>query len=110
MARTHLESRGYRILGSNYRCRWGEIDLIALQNRTYVFVEVRTRRSGEFGIPEESITAKKAQRLTMTAQHYLERHNQDSSDVTWRIDLVAIRLGPGRTITDMHHLENVVSA
>ena len=109
LARTHLETRGYRILDSNYRCRWGEVDLVALQDSTYVFVEVRTRHGNAFGTAEESITPQKAKRLTLTAQHYLEHHNLDSSDIEWRIDLVAVRLGPGRTVLDIHHVENAIS-
>ena len=108
LARRRLEARGYRIIESNYRCRWGEVDLVARDGPTWVFVEVRTRRRSAFGSPEESVTAEKAHRLVLTAQDFLDRRKLISSDVQWRIDLVAIRLGPGRRVLDVQHLKNVV--
>ncbi len=114
LARSHLEAQGYRIVQANYRCRWGEVDLIARDGLTWVFVEVRTRRSGRFGEPEESVTASKAQRLTLTAQDFLFQQPPDSQQPTdqaaldWRIDLVAIRLAAGSRVASIRHLQNVV--
>lgn len=108
LARVHLEAKGYRVVDANYRCRWGEVDLIARHGPVYVFVEVRTRRGDAHGLPEESVTSGKARRLTLTAQHYLQRHTLDSSETQWRIDLVSIRLGPGHRVLSIRHLENVV--
>jgi len=108
LARSHLEARGYRIVEANYRCRWGEIDLIAREGPVWVFVEVRTRRSVAFGIPEESLTESKARRLMLTAQDYLRRQAAASSEAQWRIDLIAIRLGRGQRVLDVRHLENIV--
>ena len=96
-------------MASNYRCRWGEIDLIARDGREWVFVEVRTRRSDAYGLPEESITSGKARRLTLTAQEFLAQRRTISEEPEWRIDLVAIRLGPGRRVVSIGHLENVVA-
>ena len=109
LARHHLEGKGYRVVASNYRCRWGEIDLIARDGREWVFVEVRTRRSDAYGSPEESITPGKARRLTLTAQEFLAQRRTISEEPEWRIDLVAIRLGPGRRVVSIGHLENVVA-
>ena len=109
LARHHLEAKGYRVVATNYRCRWGEIDLIACDGREWVFVEVRTRRSDAYGGPEESITPGKARRLTLTAQDFLARRQTASEEPEWRIDLVAIRLGPGRRVLSVRHLENVVA-
>lgn len=97
-------------MDTNYRCRWGEVDLIAMDGPTWVFVEVRTRRSNAFGSPVESVTAEKARRLTLTAQDFLERRALISDDILWRIDVVAIRLGAGRRVLDIQHLQNVVEA
>lgn len=108
LARSHLEAKGYRIVATNYRCRWGEIDLIARDGPAWVFVEVRARRSAAYGVPEESVTEGKAERLILTAQDYLDRHAAASAEVEWRIDLVAIRLGTGRRVLDIRHLENAV--
>ena len=108
LARNHLEAKGYHIVASNYRCRWGEVDLIARDGLEWVFVEVRARRSQAYGGPEESITPGKARRLTLTAQHFLAWRTTATTEPKWRIDLVAIRLGPGRRVLSIDHLQNVV--
>lgn len=108
LARSHLEAKGYHIVDANYRCRWGEIDLIARYGPVWVFVEVRTRRSDAYGTPEESITEVKANRLALTAQDYLRGQAAETSEAQWRIDLIAIRMGRGRRVADIGHLENIV--
>ena len=72
-------------------------------------MEVRTRRSGAYGAPEESLTETKMQRLALSAQDYLQEKGHSSAHAQWRIDLVAIRLGPGRRVHSIQHLTNVVS-
>ena len=59
LAAAHLEAKGYRIRARNYRCREGEIDIVAQDGDTLVFVEVRTRRGDALGGPAESVTATK---------------------------------------------------
>ena len=108
LARSHLETRGYRVVASNYRCRWGEVDLIARDGPVWVFIEVRTRRSDAYGVPEESLTSGKAQRLARTAQHFLAWRTTATTEPEWRIDLVSIRLGLGRRVLSIDHLQNVV--
>jgi putative endonuclease len=71
MAAAFLERRGLRVLERNYRCRLGEIDLVARDGDTTVFVEVRQRASGAFGGAAASITATKRARLLRAARHYL---------------------------------------
>ena len=109
LARHHLEAKGYRVVATNYRCRWGEIDLIARDGQEWVFVEVRTRRSGKYGGPEESLTDTKARHLILAAQDFLAECGEAGSDPDWRIDLVAIRLGAGRRVLSIQHLTSVVS-
>ena len=70
-AARYLEARGLHIVERNYRSRYGEIDLIARDGVTLVFVEVRARSSNTFGGAAASITAAKRQKLTRTALHYL---------------------------------------
>ena len=77
IARRHLEERGYALREANYRCRWGEVDLVMEHEGAVVFVEVRTKRSTAFGTPEESVTAAKRKRLTATAYTYLQEHDLD---------------------------------
>lgn len=88
MAAEALRERGYRIVEHNFRCRYGEIDLIAEEQDDLVFVEVKTRRGTTFGRPEEAVTLAKRRKLAEVASFYLEAH--DASDRSWRIDVVAI--------------------
>lgn len=73
MAAAFLESRGLTILARNYRCRLGEIDLVARDGPTTVFVEVRKRASSAYGGAAASITAAKKLKLTRAARHYMSR-------------------------------------
>jgi putative endonuclease len=73
LAADFLANRGLTILHRNYRCRGGEIDLVARDGATLVFVEVRLRRNRAFGTAGESITAAKRRRLRFAALHYLSR-------------------------------------
>ena len=72
LAAGYLRRQGYTILRTNWRCRRGEIDIIARDGATLVFVEVRTRRSTNLGSPEESVTPAKQRRLAELAQTYLQ--------------------------------------
>ena len=73
MAVAFLEKRGLKIVERNYRCRLGEIDLIARDGSTTVFVEVRKRKSSAFGGAAASITAAKRMKLVRAAEHYISR-------------------------------------
>lgn len=107
VARAHLERQGYRIREMNYRCPYGEIDIVAEQKDWLVFVEVRTRRNRSFGTAEESVTARKAEHLKSTAEHY--RQNHPGLPAAWRIDLLALEVGPGGQVERIAHIENAVS-
>ena len=106
LARRMLVEKGYLILDTNYRCRWGEMDIIAQQGDQLVFVEVRTRSSARYGTPEESITEAKKRRLLATAQDYLQ--SLEDSGVGWRIDLVSVRMGSRSEAPRIDHLEHAV--
>jgi putative endonuclease len=73
LAAGFLAQQGLAILARNYRCRGGEIDIIARDGATVVFVEVRMRSHRAFGGPAESITYSKRRRIRLAAQHYLAR-------------------------------------
>ena len=107
LARDFLEKNGYRIIETNYRCPEGEIDIIAQQQDTLVFIEVRTKKSRQFGSPEESITAVKKKRLKSVALHY----GQNRSDLPplWRIDVVAIQMEGNGRVSRIEIIENAVS-
>src|SRR5579863_3399502 len=91
MAAMVLLERGYRIIEHNFRCRYGEIDLIAEDRDDLVFVEVKTRKSIVYGLPEEAVTFAKRRKLVQVATYYLALHAY--IDRSWRIDVVAIQLG-----------------
>lgn len=88
-----LRARGYEIVERNWRCAAGELDLVAWEGESLVFVEVRTRRGRRYGAPEESVTLAKQARLIELAQMYLQQHPELEGD--WRIDVVAVELRPG---------------
>ena len=107
LAKDFLKKRGYHIKETNYRCPHGEIDIIARHKDYLVFIEVRTKRSLEFGSPEQSITPAKMERLRATAAHYQQSH--DNLLPLWRIDVVAIELEPGGEPSRIELIENAVN-
>jgi putative endonuclease len=106
LAKDFLRKRGYRILKANYRCPQGEIDIIARHRDYLVFIEVRTKRSLDFGSPEESITPAKRERLRTVAAHYQQTHSNLPS--LWRIDVVAIELDQRGKPSRIELIENAV--
>jgi putative endonuclease len=106
LAREYLEGQGYHILESNFRCRQGEIDIIAQDKDWLVFVEVRTRSSQQFGSPEESITSAKKEKLVSTALTYLQTHHNQSQ--LWRFDVVAIEIAPDGKSTRIELVRNAI--
>ncbi|KGE88453.1 MAG: YraN family protein [Phaeodactylibacter xiamenensis] len=87
IARRYLEERGYRILETNWRYRRAEVDLIAMDGKTLVFVEVKTRNTTAFGEIEDFVTRKKEDLLIAAAHAYMEHIDHD-----WeiRFDIIAI--------------------
>jgi putative endonuclease len=81
-------------LARNYRCPRGEIDLIALDKETVVFVEVKARQDIDLADPEENVRLSKQRRLTAIARHWLQRH--DAGDRACRFDVIAVLVGPGK--------------
>lgn len=73
LAATHLERHGLEIVARNYRCRRGEVDIIANEGATLVFVEVRLRARSDFGGAAASIDGAKQRRIIIAAQHFLSR-------------------------------------
>lgn len=101
VAATYLEAHGYRIVQRNWRCRQGELDIVAQTGETLVFVEVKTRRGLAQGTPEEAVTPRKAERLLTLAQAYLLEYDLD---VAWRIDVMAIELDNQGKLLRCEHL------
>ena len=86
-----LVDRGYAVVTRRYSTKHGEIDIVARDEKTLVFVEVKTRRDGSFGDPEEAVTLQKQQRLVWMAIDYLVRQNV--GEVECRFDVVGINTG-----------------
>ncbi len=89
MAALHLQSHGVEILQQNFQCKMGEIDIIGKHKNELVFIEVRYRKNTFFGTPAESVTFSKQQKLTRTAQYYLNGHREFRS-LPCRFDVIAV--------------------
>jgi putative endonuclease len=97
LAAEFLQAQGLSIVARNYRCRGGEIDLIASDGQTLIFVEVRLRSAAAFGGAAESITAAKKKRLTFAAAHYLSRLRPMNGEPPCRFDAILMTtLDPAR--------------
>lgn len=105
VAAHHLSAKGYEIVARNWRCSFGEIDLIAKAGEDIVFVEVKTRKGNKMGSPEEALTAVKSQKLLDLASFYIAEHDLD---VDWQIDLVAIELDDTGKLLRCEHIPQAV--
>lgn len=105
LAVDYLQGKGYVILQTNYFCPMGEIDIVAKQGDTYVFVEVKKRSSLRFGLPQEAITPYKIRHIKLSAMHYLKKHRLlDNTPV--RFDCIAI-LSTDYQDVEINHIENI---
>ncbi len=107
VAARHLEERGYRVIGRNFRTPYGEIDLIAQQGGLTVFVEVKARTGGGFGLPEDAVTPSKREHLLSAIQAYWQAQPDEGE---WRVDVVSVRGRPGEKDVEIEHFENALTA
>ncbi|KPJ86099.1 hypothetical protein AMJ57_00400 [Parcubacteria bacterium SG8_24] len=107
-AARYLRSRGFRILARRWRTRFGEIDLVTSKGDEIVFVEVKTRRSGSFGVPQAAVDRWKRERLRRVCYAFLERHNIIPQR-PFRIDVIAVTLGSGGRPDRLTHIRYAVS-
>jgi len=107
LASIHLEKNGYSIVETNYKARYGEIDIIAGKDHALIFVEVKTRIGTRYGTPEEAVTPKKIRELVKTAQYYVLTHNKQ--DMRLQIDVIAIQLSPEGKVQTLTHHENITA-
>lgn len=91
VAAIFLKRNGYVILERNFSCLFGEIDIIAKDKEAVAFIEVRTRRSDEYGLPVESIRRAKKKKLIRTAWFYIKGRNLEDS--LFRFDVVSVLIG-----------------
>ncbi len=92
LAAAHLTEAGYRIIERNYRCFFGEIDIVAEEGETLVFVEVKSRRSDAYGAPQLAVGREKQNKISRIALHYLSERHQRHRPA--RFDVVAVNLLP----------------
>ena len=104
VAAEYLSDHGYRILARNYKCRFGEIDIVALQEGYLVFVEVKLRKTDRYGAPREYVTYAKQKKIKTAASFFLASHPEYQ---LIRFDVIEI-LTPNGTNQDftITHLEN----
>lgn len=107
VAAAHLEAKGYAILHRNFRVAEAELDLVARDGDTLVFVEVRTRRGGITGAAALSVNARKAQQLEHAAAWYIEEHPEHADD-PMRIDVITVELRRDGTLDNVTHIEDAV--
>lgn len=100
-----LSEQGYTILERNFHSRYGEIDLIVEDQCYLVFVEVKLRASGSHGLPEETVTLRKQEKLRLTAEAYLQTHETDKQP---RFDVVALYARDGMETCPLpvRHIQN----
>jgi putative endonuclease len=92
IAAVFLKKNGYRISDTNFRCPLGEVDIVARENKTIVFIEVKTRKSNKLGYPEQAVGIRKQKKMSQLALWYLQE--KKIFDVAARFDVVAITLFP----------------
>ena len=106
IAAEYLAKKGFKILSTNVRTPYGEIDLLCQRECQIVFVEVKTRTSQAFGYPEDSVTPRKQDHMLFAAEHYLQEHEIDGD---WQFDVIAVEGSPGGRPPRITHFENVLS-
>ncbi|AYB43449.1 YraN family protein [Paenibacillus lautus] len=105
LAAAALIQKGYRILDRNWRCRFGELDIVAETRETLVVIEVRSRSgTTRFGTPSESVNARKVMQVRNTAQQYV--HQKRYYERTIRFDVISVILREDMTAASMEHIEN----
>lgn len=98
IAAVHLKKNGYKIVERNFNCKFGEIDIIALHEGYYVFIEVKSRNTSMFGAPREAVTFYKQQHIISSAKYWLFKHRKTGVPV--RFDVVEVVDGIASVIAD----------
>jgi len=107
LAAEFLERKGWTIVAMNLRSPYGELDIIARDEKTTVFVEVKARTGGGYGLPEQAITPAKREHLLRAIQAYWQKQAEETP---WRVDVIAIQGRPGGEDVQIEHFENAITA
>jgi len=108
IAARYLHRKGFRLLEHNYRCKIGEIDLIAEERGTLVFIEVKTRKSLVSGAPEEAVDREKKRKICRAANWYLQPWQRWPQRI--RFDVIGIELDENDCVTAIRHTPNAFQA
>lgn len=107
LAVKHLKNKGYKILQRNFRCKSGEIDIIASLGEVIAFVEVKTRTGDAFGTPAEAVDARRKQRYKNAANYFMYSTGRDVNEYIVRFDVVEVIIAAGGRV--LNHFENAFS-
>ena len=100
----YLRKKGYTLLASQWRCRFGELDLVAKDKRgTICFVEVKLRSAGSIAMPREFVDSRKQERLRTAASAYMSTHELDEPA---RFDVAEVYADGGGRILNVEYIEN----
>jgi putative endonuclease len=89
IAAAFLKKKGYNILFRNYKCSFGEIDIIAKHKKTLSFIEVKTRSTKKYGLPQEAVTSVKQAKISRVALEFVQRYKMDNRAA--RFDVVSVQ-------------------
>ena len=103
LALQYLENKKYRIIAKSFRMFRGEIDIIAYDRKTLVFVEVKARKSRDFGAPEESVTPNKQRQIRKIAEGFLAKNKLQ--DAECRFDVISLLFADDKGFS-IHHIKN----
>jgi len=105
IATDYLVKKGYKILKRNFRCKFGEIDIVAKKGKTITFVEVKTKTSNELGSPEEMVDDHKMEKIGGMIEYFLSLiKTKPEPDV--QVDVIAVEINAGGELLELRHLEN----
>lgn len=108
IARKHLAKKGYRIVQSNFRSRFGEIDIIATKDKKLAFVEVKLKIGEQFGSPEEMINKGKIAKIKIMAEIFLQSNPEIINNYSsLQIDAICIVLNNDQSVKRITHWENI---
>lgn len=110
IASEYLEKIGWQIVSRNFRCKQGEIDIIARNKEEIIFIEVKTRTNFKYGFPAEAVNKQKLKHLKKAIEYYLYTNNINNKTV--RIDIIETyfikKYNPKRYIVKVNHIKNII--
>jgi putative endonuclease len=106
----YLRRQGYRVVARNYRTRQGELDIVAVKDRTLAFVEVKSRSQPLRFDPAISVTARKRKAMIKTGAAFVRRHRLQRAEISVRYDLITVIWGPGaQRVERVQHYQGIFS-